>query len=710
MQFVDCGRYLEELGRLARRKTALALYRAETSSENWASGDSGRRKWASEDSNQGDVTSEDWVSENSALACETGIREKEFFAAGERALQGDLFLPMQYLVEIAGCSAFERHCVLMGLGYELGYPSRAECVRINGSETQTGLTPRLLVWAWQEHLGPDMVCRAFRDGSLLMRMFFRWAGGESPFLEQELCLKPRVRAFLMGNLSLSGDAALVMGDCFPEVGSMPLDPGQPDVAGLLSGDWHVVQLWGPGGSGRCYSARAACVKMGRRSFPVYPEEAFAGGWTSGETAEQILLESLLFQALPILRLPGRWERQDQERELWLGMVLRSLAGTLRPVFLASPRKLGERELGGMLQIQSFEMGAMSAAQAGRVWREEARPYRFVPGLHPQEMAQLFRFTRGQIREALHNADQDARRSRGASEGIGHESLRRGCYSLFESRLVTRAVRVPCEYRWEDLILPAAQKEKLQAAAGQVRRRHQVYEEWGFCKKMPYGQGLSMIFAGPPGTGKTMAAQVFAGELGLELYKVELSAVVSKYVGETEKNLNEIFSQAQRSQVALFFDEADVLFSKRTEVKEANDKYSNMEAAFLLQKIESYEGVTVLATNLIQNFDEAFKRRMRFIVEFPFPGKEERREIWRRAIPEEMPAEELDEEYLAETFELSGSNIRSCVLHAAFLAAERGKSVGMEEILQGIRNEYAKNGKSLTRGELGEYFMLLPEIG
>lgn len=698
MRFDNRNRYLEEICRLARKKTNLAVCRA---------GPEG----------QGDA------SEQSLLAREIQGQEEALFAAGETALEGELFLPLQYLLTITGCSLFERHCVLMGLAYELGYPSRADCACINGSETQPGLTPKFLIWSWQEIPEPETVCEAFQESGLLMQVFFRRAGGESPFSEQMICLKTRIRDFLFGNLSLSGETAHVIGSCFPGEELPPLDRWQPDVAALLDRDTEVVELWGAAGSGRCFSARTACRKIGRRCFPVYPEEAFARGWTPAGTAEEILLEGLLFQALPILRIPKRWEKEEQE--LWLRTVIRSLIRRICPIFLVSSRKLEIWDPGEKLCVQSFELEAMSAAEARRVWKEEAEPYVFAPGLHPEDMANLFSFTRGQIREALQNAASDARRSRTAPEKasllrpaqgteqgrqIGRENLRRGCYSLFERQLVKRAVRVPCVYQWEDLILPKPQKEKLRTAAVQVRRKHQVYEEWGFCKKMPYGQGLSMIFAGPPGTGKTMAAQVFAGELGLELYKVELSAVVSKYVGETEKNLNEIFSQARKSQVVLFFDEADVLFSKRTEVKEANDKYSNMEAAFLLQKIETYEGVTVLATNLIQNFDEAFKRRMKFVIEFPFPGKEERREIWRRAIPEEMPTEELDLEYLAGAFEFSGSNIRSSILHGAFLAAEREKALGMEEILHGVKNECAKNGKSLTREELGEYYMLLPEIG
>ena len=219
----------------------------------------------------------------------------------------------------------------------------------------------------------------------------------------------------------------------------------------------------------------------------------------------------------------------------------------------------------------------------------------------------------------------------------------------------------------------------------------------------------MIFSGPPGTGKTMAAQVIAGELSLSLYRVNLAGVVSKYIGETEKNLSEIFERAKKSRVVLFFDEADVLFGKRTEVRDSNDKYSNMEAAFLLQKIEEYSGIAILATNFVQNFDEAFKRRVKFLVEFPFPGKVQRAEIWQRVFPPEAPLGTLDFDYLVENFELSGSNIKNIAVHSAFLAASDGEGViGMKHVVAALKNEYAKSGKSFTRAEAGEYSYYLDE--
>ena len=291
--------------------------------------------------------------------------------------------------------------------------------------------------------------------------------------------------------------------------------------------------------------------------------------------------------------------------------------------------------------------------------------------------------------------------------ISQEHIRQAVKQNQQNQLGSYATLINSCFLWEDLILGEEQKAQMRMVCDQMRYRAVVGEQWGFHKKTPYGRGLSALFYGPPGTGKTMAAQVMASELCLDLYRIELPAVVSKYIGETEKNLEEIFEQAKKSQVILLFDEADVLFSKRTEVRDSNDKYSNMEAAFLLQKMEEYEGITVLATNFLQNFDEAFKRRMKFIIDFPFPDIAQRLQIWKQVFPKETPIEEeLDYEFLAQSFELSGSNIKNVALHAAFLAAAENCRVGMRQIVAGVRNEFIKSGKTLTKEQLGQYYMLL----
>jgi len=227
----------------------------------------------------------------------------------------------------------------------------------------------------------------------------------------------------------------------------------------------------------------------------------------------------------------------------------------------------------------------------------------------------------------------------------------------------------------------------------VRQKPQVYDTWGFNRKVALGKGLSALFAEESGTGKTMAADIMAGVLGQDLYKIDLSMMVSKYIGETEKNLNRVFSEAETSNAILFFDEADAIFGKRSEVKDSHDRYANIEVSYLLQRMESYDGVVILASNLRGNLDEAFTRRLHFIIEFPFPEAVDREVIWRVNFPEETPlSDDVDFKLLARRFRIAGGNIRNIIMAAAFLAAEDGQSVAMKHLLHGSRREYQKIGR------------------
>ena len=227
----------------------------------------------------------------------------------------------------------------------------------------------------------------------------------------------------------------------------------------------------------------------------------------------------------------------------------------------------------------------------------------------------------------------------------------------------------------------------------------VYGAWCFERKLSLGKGLSALFSGPPGTGKTMAAEVIAADLKVELLKIDLSQIVSKYIGETEKNLRQLFEQAAAAHAILFFDEADALLGKRSAVKDAHDRYANTEIAYLLQKMEEYEGIAILATNMRQNMDEAFTRRMRFIVEFPFPEDEDRLRIWNTVWPKEVPlAEDVDLPWLARQFRFSGGSIRNVALAAAFLAAEQGQAVAMRHLMLATKRELQKMGRLVNDQE------------
>jgi SpoVK/Ycf46/Vps4 family AAA+-type ATPase len=253
--------------------------------------------------------------------------------------------------------------------------------------------------------------------------------------------------------------------------------------------------------------------------------------------------------------------------------------------------------------------------------------------------------------------------------------------------------------WSDLVLHDDAAAQLQELCNRVRRRHRVLERWGFGRS-PRGVGVTALFVGISGTGKTLAAEVVASELGLNLYRIDLSGVVSKYVGETEKNLESIFRGAEQSNAVLLFDEADALFGKRSAVRDAHDRYANVEIAYLLQRLESYPGVAILTTNLSDNLDPSFARRLAYTVHFPFPGPLERQRIWETVWPPDAPlAPDVQWKWLAERFKLTGGNIRNVALAAACLVEDDGGAIGMTHILHALRREYQKMGKALTDGEI-----------
>lgn len=248
---------------------------------------------------------------------------------------------------------------------------------------------------------------------------------------------------------------------------------------------------------------------------------------------------------------------------------------------------------------------------------------------------------------------------------------------------------------KDVILPTGQAQQLAEISGFIRCRKQVYKDWGFEKKLPWGRGISVLFYGAPGTGKTMAAAALANESGLPLLRVDISQIVSKYIGETQKNIGKIFDGAAKNDCILFFDEADALFARRGDAGDAQDKYANAETAYLLQRVEQYDGVCILATNLFQNFDEAFRRRVGYMLHFPMPDEKQREGIWRCIFPKEAPVGDLDYDFLARKLEFSGASIKNSAVHAAYLAATNNTEITMRYVLLGAKNEYVKSGKALS---------------
>src|SRR3954464_15430513 len=353
----------------------------------------------------------------------------------------------------------------------------------------------------------------------------------------------------------------------------------------------------------------------------------------------------------------------------------ALAARTRTAALA----LGERT------VLLVEAGAPSFAERRQAWADLTGSAQTV------DVAAKFRLSMTQIVEAPAVGPLAATaRGPGLAQAGDLDLAARQASS---SRLGELAARLPPGYRWEDLVVPERQRELLQSISAYLRHRDRVLSEWGYERTVARTQGLKVLFAGESGTGKTMAAQVLAAELGLEIFRVDLATTVSKYIGETEKNLDRIFGAAEGSNAILFFDEADALFGKRSEVGDSHDRYANIEVAYLLQKMEGYPGAVILATNFRRNIDDAFVRRLDFVIDFPFPEADDRRRIWDRVLPEQAPrADDVDLDFLAERFKLSGGAIRNCSLAAAFQAADDDGSISMRHLVKAVAQEYGKQGR------------------
>jgi ATPase family associated with various cellular activities (AAA) len=370
----------------------------------------------------------------------------------------------------------------------------------------------------------------------------------------------------------------------------------------------------------------------------------------------------------------------------------------RPLFIGSKTEWHSPDAWPGARVFSFEFPPATVDIRRRAW-EQALGCRNGTAA---ELAGKFLLSPGEIHRAARQAKEQA-----ATPAAFPDALNAAARKQAQHDLALFAQRVETAYRWPDLVLPPRALEQVKELLRSVQHREEVYGAWGFEARMSLGKGVTALFAGPSGTGKTMAASLIARDLGLDLYRIDLAAMVSKYIGETEKNLARIFQQARAANGILFFDEADALFGKRSEVKDAHDRYANIEVAYLLQRMEEHEGIVILATNLGKNIDEAFARRMHHAIEFPFPDAPHRERIWRTVFPGPAPlGGDIDWGFLARQFELSGGNIRNSALRAAFFAAEERTPIGMPHVVRAVEREFQKMGKLPSKSEFRDYYDLI----
>ena|GEM_PF-1092199 len=450
------------------------------------------------------------------------------------------------------------------------------------------------------------------------------------------------------------------------------DPAAPDLV-----------FGGAEGSGRTTAARAAASELGLSLVAVA-----VSADTLHERLRLARRESRWHHAAVLLRVsdPGAAAPIDWP-SAWS-----ELAGLRVPVFIAGSPAIA-RQIAATTPRPAVlvEIPPTDTSRRLRIWQSVLGPEAGIDETTLAALAAKFRFTPGNIAHAVARARADAWLEPGGKRRLSVESLERACRSVTSAAVGSLAQKLPLPFRLDDLVMPPDLAAEIALALAWVRQERKVLDDWGFGRRVVLGRSLTALFSGPPGTGKTMAAQVIARELGLDLYRVDLSRIMSKYIGETEKNLAQLFDEAHSS--VLFFDEADAIFGKRSEAKDAHDRYANVEIGYLLQRMEEHDGVTVLASNRMTDMDDAFVRRFHVIAHFPMPSEPDRERIWRGMFPPEAALDPVvDLARLARDHELSGGEIKNATLAAAYLAADEGVPIGMAHLTRAIRREIVKAGR------------------
>lgn len=466
---------------------------------------------------------------------------------------------------------------------------------------------------------------------------------------------------------------------------------------------RIFSWFGDEGSGRRFFIRQFCEKRGMHAITLNCKKLFAYDFNFVEHALWAVNRECVFTGSCCCLNDLDFREDEKEKYIgYMDLAIAKLRGHDVLIFLMSRDKLPLKSVTDE-DFTELELPTPGNQEREDCWRYFSKDYALAEDVELPEMATKFLFTPGKIRAALYQARSFATMNR--ETDISRAKLFEGCYNQMSSELTQKATKVKANFGFEDIVMNASQRETLQHAIDQMNFRKQVYDNWHYTKKYPYGRGLSILLFGAPGTGKSMCAQVIAHELNLELYRVDLSKVIDKYVGETEKSISMIFREAKKCNVVLFFDECDTLFAKRSDDGGSNQASNNNKTALLLQEVEAYDGVSVLATNYKHNIDPAFFRRMKYIVEFQFPDPDTREMLWRTTIPKDTPlGEDVDIRFLAERFEFVGGNIKNCILNAAFLAAADGdgKEVCMRHYLMAIKYEFVKTGKVFTRADFEPY--------
>ena len=531
------------------------------------------------------------------------------------------------------------------------------------------------------------------------------AGRHAPFTQLTLKLDDRITAFLLRIPQVEEclidwvNLVSYQHEVCPAVNTAIRDQTIHLVERCFSGGEApvrpLIHLYGRPGSGRRSLAAYASHRIGLPLLVADVKRMPNGSSNTVDILWRLARESMLLPAVILIENFDDLLAEEKCRER--AALLEALR-IFSPLTFLSGTQPWKAERPAALFL-SLECKVPDATTRLHYWHEHLKDGAHDLGADDLiELSSKFNFTEGQIRQTVEAARCHAFWENDVESQLNVHQLSQASRTVATPSLKGLARKIESGYAWSDIVLPETELLQLREIVAHVKRSQVVFEQWGFAGKFSYGKGVTALFEGSSGTGKTMGASIIAAGLDLDLYRIDLSSVVSKYIGETEKNLERIFTEAQDTNAILFFDEGDALFGKRSDVKDAHDRYANIETAYLLQRMEDYSGIVIIATNMKQNVDDAFVRRMRFIVRFPFPTEDDRESIWQKVFPASAPLRDIDFSWLARNLKITGGNIKNIGLRAAFLAIERQGAIGMDCVIDAAKLEMEKIGMISTLAE------------
>lgn len=614
-----------------------------------------------------------------ALSETASVRvEKKLAAITERSQASEIFLPFDYLCRTFLLDKEERlvlaACFLMSL-----YPELSDTYAfINNNINTSSLTLASAAAVFFPSDPAKMYSFADRSISLLFDEL------RDP-VSSELKLSKRIIRLLLGTgliFQMPYSETFAVNDEIPEI------YGRDGQLSLVSSAKKecIFLVEGASGTGKKFFVKHAAKR--RNINVIFADLSEIPDEDPRKTANELRREMMIQRACCC------FINADEKNSAKAERIIENFGGR-HTVFMCAEKNLAFKKTAPY----RLHLDDLSYENKLNIWRQLPIAEEKFPVV--EKLAAAYGFGPSKIRKIITDCEMTAKLQ--GFDQVTEQLLEKVCLDASEGILKDKAARIITSFGLNDLILPQREKSLMIEGINYIKFRHRVFDNWNFSAKSVGGRGLSMLFEGSPGTGKTMAASIVANELGLPLFKVDLSKMMSKYIGETEKSLGEVFDIAEQNSAVLLFDETDALFGKRSEIKDSHDKYANVETSFLLQKMDEWGGIIVMTTNFKQNIDDAFMRRITYIIHFPAPDRDCRLELWKSVFPSEAPLDKgVDLPFLAERFEMTGAMIRSAALSSAFTAAANDRSISMADIIPAVKKQFAKFGKNIARSEFGPY--------